>query len=106
MRLVGAVGQRLLPLRTEFVVIDLNGRAAGFKAYDAPACHQLQRTGVVELRGPADSQLDGAAGQQDVLGREEDAGTGDVQRASAALLLVPLFVENAVANFPLNWKPA
>ncbi len=91
-------------LGAELVLLNLDRGAALLEADDFAARHQLEGGFIIELRGPTDGQLQLAAGDQKMIGAEQDAGTGNIDGPAVSRVFAAAFVEHAVTDFALDRK--
>jgi hypothetical protein len=81
-------------------------RGDSFIATDyAASGHQLQSHGAVELRRPANGDLQPFSGQQVPVGGKQDAVAAHVERLADAYVIRALAVENLKSDFPLDGEP-
>jgi hypothetical protein len=86
----------------EFVLVDLDGGGPLIGAHHTPAGDQFQRYGAVELRRPANGDLQTLAWQQVPICGEQNAVAAHVERLSNSQVIPALPVENLVADLPLD----
>jgi len=92
-------------LRSELVLLNLDGGAALFEADHFAARDQLQSAFIIELRRPTDRQFQLSPGYQQVIGAEQHPGAGNIDGSAVAPVFGAAFVQHAVADFALDREP-
>src|SRR5581483_12175438 len=83
--------------------MDLERNLSSFRANDAPPSHQLERGCTVQLRRPADRQLNCFSGEHLPVSGEGNTAAAHVNRFASATFVI-LSVQELVANFSVHWK--
>jgi len=89
---------------SKLILLDLDGRATFFKASNPAFGYQLQLAAVVELRRPANRELEPFAWDQRLIGSEQYTVTADVNRGPNAFfgLADSTLTEHFVPNLSLD----
>jgi len=82
-------------------MLDLQGSLAWLEAHHPAPRHEFQRAIIIELRRPTHGDLNRPAGEEYMLGSEENASAADIDRLPLASFLVALFIQHAVAYVAL-----
>ena len=89
-------------LRAEFVLLNFNGRSTLFKAHYPAPRYQLQRDLIVELNRPANVQFQTPPGKQHVFGREQHAGTRNIEGSAFARFIAAALIQDPESDIPFD----